>query len=62
MAQLKLDPKQIDKQMTTDAMGTIQRVPEKVNNLPADKRLTSMTMVFGKGAAKLALRVRSADF
>lgn len=58
MALLKLDPKQIEKQMTTDAMGTIQRVLEKVNNLPADKRLTAMTMVFGKefgkDAAKLA--------
>jgi len=58
MALLKLDPKAIEKQMTTDAMGTIQRVLEKVNNLPADKRLTAMTMVFGKefgkDAAKLA--------
>lgn len=55
---LKLDPKKIEKQMTTDAMGTIQRVLEKVNNLPKDKRLTAMTMVFGKeygkDAAKLA--------
>lgn len=55
---LKLDPKKIEKQMTTDAMGTIQRVLEKVNSLPADKRLTAMTMVFGKefgkDAAKLA--------
>lgn len=58
MALLKLDPKAIEKQMTTDAMGTIQRVLDKVNNLPADKRLTAMTMVFGKefgkDAAKLA--------
>lgn len=58
MALLKLDPAKIEKQMTTDAMGTIQRVLEKVNNLPADKRLTAMTMVFGKefgkDAAKLA--------
>lgn len=58
MALLKLDPKAIEKQMTTDAMGTIQRVLEKVNNLPADKRLSAMTMVFGKefgkDAAKLA--------
>ncbi|MBD9643637.1 phage tail tape measure protein [Pantoea sp. PNT02] len=58
MELLKLDPKAIEKQMTTDAMGTIQRVLEKVNNLPADKRLTAMTMVFGKefgkDAAKLA--------
>lgn len=58
MALLKLDPKKIEKQMTTDAMGTIQRVLEKVNSLPKDKRLTAMTMVFGKefgkDAAKLA--------
>ncbi|WP_307744968.1 phage tail tape measure protein [uncultured Pantoea sp.] len=58
MALLKLDPAKIEKQMTTDAMGTIQRVLEKVNNLPKDKRLTAMTMVFGKefgkDAAKLA--------
>ena len=58
MALLKLDPAKIEKQMTTDAMGTIQRVLEKVNKLPADKRLTAMTMVFGKefgkDAAKLA--------
>ena len=44
--------------MTTDAMGTIQRVLEKVNNLPQDKRLSAMTMIFGKefgdDAAKLA--------
>lgn len=55
---LRLDPKAIEKQMTTDAMGTIQRVLEKVNSLPADKRLSAMTMVFGKefgdDAAKLA--------
>jgi len=58
MALLKLDPAKIEKQMITDAMGTIQRVLEKVNKLPADKRLTAMTMVFGKefgkDAAKLA--------
>ncbi len=44
--------------MTTDAMSTIQRVLEKVNNLPQDKRLSAMTMIFGKefgdDAAKLA--------
>ncbi|MBJ9263446.1 MAG: phage tail tape measure protein [Citrobacter sp.] len=55
---LKLNPAQIEKQMTTDAMGTIQRVLEKVNNLPKDKRLGAMTMIFGKefgdDAAKLA--------
>jgi TP901 family phage tail tape measure protein len=55
---LKLDPKQIEKQMTTDAMGTIQRVLKSVNNLPQDKRLSAMTMIFGKefgdDAAKLA--------
>lgn len=55
---LKLDPKAIEKQMTKDAMGTIQRVLEKVNSLSEDKRLTAMTMVFGKefgkDAAKLA--------
>ncbi|MCJ7927194.1 MAG: phage tail tape measure protein [Pantoea vagans] len=58
MALLKLDPAKIEKQMTKDAMGTIQRVLEKVNSLPEDKRLTAMTMVFGKefgkDAAKLA--------
>ncbi|MDT7484013.1 phage tail tape measure protein [Citrobacter koseri] len=55
---LKLNPAEIEKQMTTDAMGTIQRVLEKVNKLPKDKRLPAMTMVFGKefgdDAAKLA--------
>lgn len=39
-------------------MGTIQRVLEKVNALPQDKRLSAMTMLFGKefgdDAAKLA--------
>lgn len=29
---LKLNPAQIEKEMTQDAMGTIQRVLEKVNN------------------------------
>lgn len=55
---LKLNPAEIEKQMATDAMGTIQRVLEKVNKLPKDKRLSAMTMVFGKefgdDAAKLA--------
>ncbi|ECF6100267.1 phage tail tape measure protein [Salmonella enterica subsp. diarizonae] len=55
---LKLNPAEIEKQMTIDAMGTIQRVLEKVNNLPQDKRLSAMTMIFGKefgdDAAKLA--------
>lgn len=55
---LKLDPKKIEKRMTKDAMGTIQYVLEKVNNLPVDKRLSAMTMIFGKefgdDAAKLA--------
>lgn len=55
---LKLNPAEIEKQMTTDAMGTIQRVLEKVNNLPKDKRLSAMTMIFGKefgdDATKLA--------
>lgn len=55
---LKLDPAKIEKQMTTDAMGTIQRVLEKVNALPQDKRLSAMTMLFGKefgdDGAKLA--------
>lgn len=55
---LKLNPEEIEKQMTTDAMGTVQRVLEKVNKLPQDKRLSAMTMIFGKefgdDAAKLA--------
>ena len=55
---LKLNPAEIEKQMTTDAMGTIQRVLEKVNKLPQDKRLSAMMMIFGKefgdDAAKLA--------
>ncbi len=34
--------------MTKDAMGTIQRVLEKVNALPQDKRRSAMTMLFGK--------------
>ncbi|EGL6698702.1 phage tail tape measure protein [Salmonella enterica subsp. enterica serovar Eko] len=58
MSLLQLNPAEIEKQMTTDAMGTIQRVLEKVNNLPQDKRLSAMTMIFGKefgdDAAKLA--------
>ncbi|MBF4178984.1 phage tail tape measure protein [Lelliottia nimipressuralis] len=55
---LKLNPAEIEKQMTTDAIGTIQRVLEKVNRLPQDKRLSAMTMLFGKefgdDGAKLA--------
>ncbi|MBL5920771.1 phage tail tape measure protein [Lelliottia amnigena] len=55
---LKLKPAELEKQMTKDAMGTIQRVLEKVNHLPKDKRLSAMTMLFGKefgdDAAKLA--------
>jgi len=55
---LKLNPAEIEKQMTTDAIGTIQRVLEKVNRLPQAKRLSAMTMLFGKeigdDAAKLA--------
>lgn len=55
---LKLKPAELEKQMTKDAMGTIQRVLEKVNRLPTDKRLSAMTMLFGKefgdDAAKLA--------
>lgn len=55
---LKLKPAELEKQMTKDAMGTIQRVLEKVNHLPQDKRLSAMTMLFGKefgdDAAKLA--------
>lgn len=55
---LKLNPEEIEKQMTKDAMGTIKRVLEKVNKLPQDKRLSAMTMIFGKefgdDAAKLA--------
>lgn len=55
---LKLNPAELEKQMTKDAMGTIQRVLEKVNRLPQDKRLSAMTMLFGKefgdDAAKLA--------
>lgn len=58
MELLKLNPAEIEKQMTTDAIGTIQRVLEKVNRLPQDKRLSAMTMLFGKefgdDAAKLA--------
>ncbi|MEB5749117.1 phage tail tape measure protein [Leclercia adecarboxylata] len=55
---LKLKPEQLEKQMTKDAMGTILRVMEKVEKLPQDKRLSVMTMLFGKeygdDAAKLA--------
>ncbi|EEV1514159.1 phage tail tape measure protein [Escherichia coli] len=42
---LKLNPEVIEKQMTKDAMGTIQRVLEKVNALPQDKRLSAMTIL-----------------
>ncbi|EML1555265.1 TPA: phage tail tape measure protein [Enterobacter hormaechei] len=55
---LKLDPEKLEKQMTKDAMGTIQSVLEKVNSLPKDKRLGVMSLVFGNefgdDAAKLA--------
>jgi TP901 family phage tail tape measure protein len=54
---LKLDPAKIEKQMTTDAMGTIMRVLEKVKKLPDSKRVPALTMLFGKefgpAAAKL---------
>ncbi|WP_313611531.1 phage tail tape measure protein [Pantoea piersonii] len=54
---LKLDPAKIEKQMTTDAMGTIMRVLEKVKKLPNSKRVPALTMLFGKefgpAAAKL---------
>ncbi|QCT18514.1 phage tail tape measure protein [Jejubacter calystegiae] len=58
MNMLGLKPADVQRQMTKDAMGTIQRVLEKVNNLPQDQRLSVMTMIFGKefgdDAAKLA--------
>ncbi|WP_039029558.1 phage tail tape measure protein [Leclercia adecarboxylata] len=58
MGMLKLKPEELEKQMTKDAMGTILRVMEKVEKLPQDKRLSAMTMLFGKeygdDAAKLA--------
>lgn len=54
---LKLNPAKIEKQMTTDAMGTIMRVLEKVKKLPDSKRVPALTMLFGKefgpAAAKL---------
>ncbi|ELY2630957.1 phage tail tape measure protein [Cronobacter sakazakii] len=58
MDMLKLKPRELEKQMAKDAMGTILRVMEKVQKLPQDKRLSAMTMLFGKefgdDAAKLA--------
>lgn len=55
---LKLIPAENEKLMRQDAMGTIQRVLEKINHLPQDKRVSAMTMIFGKecgdDAAKLA--------
>lgn len=58
MDMLKLKPRELEKQMAKDAMGTILRVMEKVKKLPQDKRLSAMTMLFGKeygdDAAKLA--------
>lgn len=58
MDMLKLKPEVLEKQMAKDAMGTILRVMEKVQKLPQDKRLSAMTMLFGKefgdDAAKLA--------
>ncbi|HGC1103317.1 TPA: phage tail tape measure protein [Escherichia coli] len=55
---LKLKPEVLEKQMAKDAMGTILWVMEKVKKLPQDKRLSAMTMLFGKeygdDAAKLA--------
>ncbi|VVT53782.1 phage tail tape measure protein [Kosakonia radicincitans] len=58
MDMLKLKPRELEKQMAKDAIGTILRVMEKVQKLPQDKRLSAMTMLFGKefgdDAAKLA--------
>ncbi|HBB5094776.1 phage tail tape measure protein [Escherichia coli] len=58
MDMLKFKPEELEKQMTKDAMGTILRVMENVEKLPQDKRLSAMTMLFGKeygdDAAKLA--------
>ncbi|EPK3323590.1 phage tail tape measure protein [Citrobacter koseri] len=55
---LHMDADEVQKSMTTDAMGTILRIMEKVNALPKDKRISAMTLIFGKDygkdAAKLA--------
>lgn len=58
MADLKLDPEKLQKSMSTDAMGTIVSVLERVNKLKPDDRTPMLTQLFGKefgdDAAKLA--------
>lgn len=58
MAALKMDPAKLQKSMSTDAMGTIVSVLERVNNLKPDDRTPMLTQLFGKefgdDAAKLA--------
>lgn len=58
MQTLRLDPKQIQRDMTRDATGTIIRVLEAINRLKPEDQLTVTTQLFGKeygdDAAKLA--------
>ncbi len=44
---------EIEKRMTTDTMGTIQQVLEKVSNLPQDKRLSAATMILARSLAEV---------
>lgn len=48
MDALKLKPVQLEKDMAKDSMGTIIRVLEMVNRLPAYKRMNVLTQLFGK--------------
>lgn len=48
MDALKLKPAQLEKDMAKDSMGTIIRVLEMVNRLPAYKRMNVLTQLFGK--------------
>lgn len=58
LAAIGLDPKQLERDMTTDAIGTIQRVLAKVKQLNPEDQLRVTTQLFGKeygdDAAKLA--------
>ena len=59
LERLKLDPKQLQKSMVTDSMGTIIKVLEQVQSkIPDDERTSLLTQLFGKeygdDATKLA--------
>ncbi len=58
LAAIGLDPKQLERDMSADALGTIQRVLAKVKQLKPEDQLRVTTQLFGKeygdDAAKLA--------